>query len=164
MEKEFQEYKNGMSLREEYLEKYAKDYTKEKTMLDCGVLILWSGFLVINPIVAHCKSFKTACIKIKKEAFRWTDTITTIENKENNFREEMMDYFKDNPLPIIFDGSRMCAIAEGVPHKYSNGKGLAYIINGEVIAMHYGYRRPINDPSGTDVFNFSTELGVYFFS
>lgn len=154
MEKQFKEFQAGLKLKVKDL-----DWTTTK-MLNNGVLIEENSYAVINPICKKAKSYTNAKLRIKSMVDSWLESMQKEENSQMKFREEQVEYFKNNPVGDIYSrGSVMYAdLPQDTPENYRNGKGYVYIFNGNVISLHFGFKEPSNAPKGCDRFKFETSL------
>ena len=75
-----------------------------------------------------------------------------LEDIQHNFRQEMVEHFKNNPI----EGNVM---GVDTPEKYRNTKGYCYIINNKIISLHAGFKPPVNAPKGCDRFKYTALLG-----
>jgi hypothetical protein len=154
MEKEFKKFQAGLTIKANNI-----DWTEQK-MLNNGVLIASNGLIMINPIVERCKSYTKAKMRIKSMVDSWLTSMQKEENSQLKFREEQVEYFKNNPVGELYTrGSVMYAdFPKETPEEYKNGKGFCYLFNGNVVSMHFGFKEPKNAPKGCDRFSFNTSL------
>ena len=156
MENLFQEFKQGLTIKknsQEHLDQQ-KDIDK---MMNVGVLINDKG-IQINPLIRRSKTYTTAKMTIKKIIKTWLGNLSHQRKQQANFREEMVHFFKQNPIGFINEG--YAVMPEGTPKEYLRGKGIAYVFNGEVITIHAGYIPPINIPTECERFNYESDLGI----
>lgn len=154
MEKQFKEFQAGLKLKAKQL-----DWNQQK-MLNNGVLIDDNGLVVINPICKRAKSYTNAKLRIKHMVDSWLESMAKEKFSQLKFREEMVEYFKNNPVGDLYSrGSVMYAdLPQDTPDIYRNGKGYVYIFNGNIISLHFGFDEPMNAPQGCDKFKFETSL------
>ena len=156
MENLFQEFKQGLTVKknsQQHLDQQ-KDIDK---MMNVGVLINDKG-IQINPLLRRAKTYSTAKMKIKGIIKTWLSNLDHQRKQQTNFREEMITYFKNNPIGFINDG--YAVMPEGTPEEYLRGRGIAYVFNGEIISLHSGYIPPENIPKDCDRFDYESNLGI----
>jgi len=156
MENLFQEFKQGLTIKknsQEHLDQQ-KDIDK---MMNVGVLINDKG-IQINPLVRRSKTYTTAKMTIKKIIKTWLGNLDKQRKQQTVFREEMVHFFKQNPIGFINEG--YAVMPENTPDCYKKGKGIAYVFNGEVITIHAGYIPPINIPKECERFNYESNFGI----
>tara|TARA_R110001599_G_scaffold52464_1_gene146581 strand:+ start:754 stop:1242 length:489 start_codon:yes stop_codon:yes gene_type:complete len=156
MQNLFKEFQEGLEIK-----KFSKDYYNEEKdidkMISTGIL-LQDGMIKINPLVRKSKSYSIAKKTITAVVSSWLDNIDKAQDIQIRFREEMIEYFKQNPIGCIHEG--YAQTSEDCPEKYKSGKGFVYVQNNEVISMHVGYIQPDNYPKNCDRFKYESRLGM----
>ena len=122
-------------------------------MMDLGLVIKDSGWFKLNPLIKSKKSVSEARKSLKSKVESWLNEMERLENIQLQFREDMVEYFKNNPIvnntmPI------------DVPWEYKNGKGYCYILNNNIVSLHAGYKPPKNTPQGCDRFKYEAINGM----
>ena len=125
------------------------DITK---LFNMGLVVRENGRFKVNPLVSSAKSLSEAKSKLKSKVNSWLNHMDRLENIQDQFRKEMVEHFKNNPI----EGNVM---AIDTPEKYRNTKGYCYVINNKIISLHAGYRSPVNAPVGCDRFKYTSLLG-----
>lgn len=132
-----------------------RDITK---MFNMGIVVKESGRFKVNPLVKTAKSVTDAKNKLKSKVNSWLNEMNQIENAQNRFREEMVDYFKSNPVETT--SLDYFHLPSGTPDKYRTGKGYAYLVGSDIISLHFGYKPPNNIPTNCDRFKFECNGGL----
>ena len=160
METVFKKYKEGNKTKKEVIDFAPELHTKEIRLMKLGILVNQDDFVVINPVIKKCNTFSSAKNRLKKEIGRWLKTLDDEAEKQEKFIIDMASYFKcRTPTPIIHNGTDRTADLSSVEHRFRNGKGKAYIKDGELICFHYGFSA-INSPNDCDVFDAYTDLNL----
>jgi len=164
MEKTFNKFKLGYKLKADDVTGYSNNYKKESTLIEQGIIIYDEGNYIINPIAQRCKTYSTAKLKIRKTSEAWLEALSREKENQESFKEAMVDYYikEVGPIKVTKSNNDTIAILEGLKHNFANGKGLAYVINNELIAWHYGYTQASNAPSDCTVLKARSEGDVLF--
>ena len=122
-------------------------------MMDLGLVIKDSGWFKVNPLIKSKKSVTEARKSLKTKMESWLNEMERLDNIQLQFREDMVEYFKNNPIvnntmPI------------DVPEKYKNGKGYCYILNNNIVTLHAGFKPPHNAPKSCDRFKYEAINGM----
>lgn len=152
----FKEFQEGLEVKKFSSEYYDNEKDIDK-MLGLGVLIQ-DGRIKVNPIVKKSKSLSTAKKSLKKVLGLWLNNLDKAQDIQIKFREEMVEYFKSNPIGSIHNG--YAHTPDDCPTEYKSGKGFVYVQNNEVISMHVGYVQPDNYPKECDRFKYESNLGM----
>ena len=165
MENTFQEYKEGFKLELQRLDFNPNIYEKDLKLLKLGILVKQNDDIVINPVVKKCNTLTTAKARLKKEIGRWLKTLDAEADKQEDFIIDMVSWYKDTDMVFTYqtNGDNLMFDLNGVPFKYANGKGKAYLKDGRLIAFHYGHAA-INAPSGCEIYNAHTDLNCLILS
>ena len=111
-------------------------------------LIFWNvnsaGYL-INPLFNGCKSLESAKVLMKTFIKTWKSTYDYEEEYLSKTRREQINFFKNNPCTTHLGYWMM---PENTPEHWQNGKGKAYIFEGDILSLHTGYRKPKRFPIG----------------
>lgn len=140
-----------------YSELYYENEKDIEKLLSMGILIK-DGNIKLNPIVKRSKSVSTARKKIKNILDSWLNNLEFIDDAQNRFRYDMVEYFKNNPIGFVHNG--YANMPEDTPENYKSGNGYAYILNGEIVSLHVGFKPPSNTPEGCDRFKYTSNLGM----
>ena len=160
METIFKKYKEGEKTAKVVIDFAPELHSKEIRLMKLGILVNQDDFVVINPVIKQCNTFNSAKNRLKKEIGRWLKTLDAEAEKQEDFIIDMVSYYKyRTPTPIIHNGTNLTADLSSVEHRFRNGKGKAYIKDGELICFHYGFSA-INAPTGCDVFDAHTDLNL----
>jgi len=147
--------------KENEIKKFStKYYENEKDidkLMNMGILIK-DGNIKINPLVKKSKSISMARKRMKTILDSWINNLDQIDDMQNQFRYDMVKYFKENPIGLMH--KTYANMPEGTPENYKSGSGYAYILNGEVISLHVGFKPPSNAPEGCDKFKYMSNLGL----
>ena len=147
--------------KENEIKKFStKYYENEKDidkLMNMGILIK-DGNIKINPLVKKSKSISIARKRMKTVLDSWINNLDLIDEMQNQFRYDMVKYFKENPIGLMH--KTYANMPEGTPENYKSGSGYAYILNGEVISLHVGFKPPSNAPEGCDKFKYMSNLGL----
>ena len=122
-------------------------------MMDLGLVIKDSGWFKLNPLIKSKKSVSEARKSLKAKVESWLNEMERLDNIQLNFRKDMVEYFKQNPIT----NNTMPALT---PYEYLNTKGFAYIMNGEIVTLHTGYKPPYNAPKSCDRFKYEAINGM----
>lgn len=122
-------------------------------LMDIGLVLKQSGWYKVNPLIESKKSVTEARNALKKKVQGWMDTMQHIDDVQLKFRYDMVEFFKENPIVNN-------TMPGNTPLEYLNGKGYLYIMNGEIITLHLGYKPPHNSPTNCDRFKYSSINGM----
>lgn len=124
-----------------------------KKLMDIGLVFRKNGWYKINPLIESKKSVTEARNSLKKKVQGWMDTMQHIDDAQERFRFEMCHFFKENPV-------KHEVMPANTPYEYLNGKGYLYIMEGQIITLHLGYKPPHNAPEGCDRFKYESISGI----
>lgn len=150
MEKAFKFLKNNaiQTCSEDHIH-FEKDLKK---LMDLGLVFKQRGWYKINPLIETKKSVTEARNSLKKKIDGWVSTMERIDNAQLDFRADMVHFFKENPM----EGNVMPV---NTPEEYRNTKGYCYMLEGDIVSLHAGYKPPHNVPEGCDRFKYTALLG-----
>ena len=75
----------------------------------------------------------------------WKSTYDYEEEYLSKTRREQINFFKKYPCTTHLGYWMM---PENTPEHWQNGKGKAYIFEGDILSLHTGYRKPKRFPNG----------------
>ena len=123
-----------------------------KKLMDIGLVFRKNGWYKINPLIESKKSVTEARNALKKKVQGWMDTMQHIDDAQERFRYDMVDFFKNNPIEEN-------VMSIDTPEQYRNTSGYCYILNNKIISLHAGYKPPKNAPEGCDRFKYKALVG-----
>lgn len=157
MEKEFQRFIEGLKINPSLMN------SSQKKMLANGILVIEDRQIKINPVIKKCKTYFNAKAKLSSVIDGWLENMSHEKNIQQNFRFNMVEYFKNNPIGELYSrsGVMYADFPNDCPSEYKNGSGKMYVYNGHAISAHFGFDYPTNAPKGCDVFTFEAD-GIAF--
>lgn len=99
----------------------------------------------LNPLFKNCKSYDSAKRLMKEHITQWSSTYKYEEEYLAKTRREQINFFKANPCTTHMGYWMM---PENTPDLWKNGRGKAYIFEGDILSLHTGYRKPKRFPIG----------------
>lgn len=160
MQDKYTKFREGHTLR-------IKDHNKNpdheiQRMIDNGVLLIINKTAVINPLLYNVNSYSLAVKKLKNIYESWLNNIDESEAVKLRYRLDQMDWFKANPCEVRTIGNRRLAyLPEDTPSEFRKGSGKAYIMQNEIISLHFGNSIPDKYiPVGCEIVKCDVKDGV----
>lgn len=127
-------------------------YHDIKKLMEIGLVFKQGAWFKVNPLIQSKKTVTEARNSLKSKVQGWMSTMERIDDAQLRFRTDMVHFFKENPIE-----NNVMPIQ--TPEEFRNTKGYCYIMNGEIITLHAGYKPPSNAPTGCDRFKYTSLLG-----
>ena len=158
MEKLFQ------TLKEETITKGSDIFKENETDLEklmaLGIVFRVKSVFVLNPLLKQSKTLSTARVKWRSLMDSFIDGLDFIEEKQNLFRREMVEFFLQNGLEKSESDEDCYYMPVNTPKSFLNGKGAVHFRNGIPLTLHLGYARPDNLPGFDFTSKFKSVDGV----
>tara|TARA_B110000977_G_scaffold196955_1_gene278398 strand:- start:2357 stop:2845 length:489 start_codon:yes stop_codon:yes gene_type:complete len=156
MENTFQYYLRGNTVKN-LTQDYFDIESDTSNMYQQGILIRSEGFFSMNPVLVSSKNYSDAKRRMRSLTEGWIKQLDKATEWQLTERSEQVEYFTINPVTDLH-GSAF-SLPGGTPAKYQSGKGYAYIMDGEIITLHFGFKAPNSIPFKCERFKFEVNFG-----
>jgi hypothetical protein len=157
MENTFQYYLKGNTVKN-LTEDYFDIESDTNNMYQQGILIRSKGIFSVNPVLGSSKNYSDAKRRMKSLTEGWIKQLDKSTEWQLEERSKQVEYFTENQITQLH-GSGF-NLPYGTPEKYKTGKGYIYIMDGEIITIHFGFKAPNNIPFKCERFKFEVNFGM----